>query len=170
MNAFSSSVSTVDLASFGPIGNRGMLAPLGHGLLVRRENDPPDRFVTLLTSVARRKRSQNLFTILYCSPLGDCMQSPAGQWMNLLPPFLRRRLETVRCAFSCVASIMTVSVFCPSAAIVVSMLANTPNRPQPTHLLQRVFGGPYSAGASCQRNPLRSIKIIPLNTLLPSTC
>ena len=52
------------------IGNRGPPAPLGHGLLVRRENDPLDRFLTLLTPVTRRQRPQSRLTILNCPPLG----------------------------------------------------------------------------------------------------
>jgi len=60
----------------GQIGHRGPLAPLGHGLLVRRENVPPDRFRTLVTAIARRKRPQALCTVLYCST--DCL-SRRGQ-------------------------------------------------------------------------------------------
>ena len=42
------------------IGDRGPIAPFGHGLLVRRENDPLDRFLTLLTPVTRRQPSGSL--------------------------------------------------------------------------------------------------------------
>ena len=58
------------------IGNRRPLAPLGHGLLVRQENESRDRFSICLTPVARRKRSQARFTIVYCST--DC-HSRRGQ-------------------------------------------------------------------------------------------
>ena len=54
------------------IGNRGPLAPFGHGLLVRQENDSLDRFPICLTPVTRRQRPQAFFTSLYCPPLGDC--------------------------------------------------------------------------------------------------
>ena len=85
------------------------------------------------------------------------------------PPFLPRRLEAVRWALRWVASIMMTSVSRPSAAISVRIRANMPKRLHRTQRLYSVLCGPYSAGASRQRNPLRLMKIIPLNTRLSST-
>ena len=66
------------------IGNRGPLAPFGHGLLVRQENDSLDRFPICLTPVTRRQRPQALFTILYCPLSAIAVQSPAGQRTDCL--------------------------------------------------------------------------------------
>ena len=63
------------------IGNRRPLAPLGHGLLVRQENESRDRFSICLTPVARRKRSQARFTIWYCST--DCLSRRGAAMKNL---------------------------------------------------------------------------------------
>ena len=63
------------------IGNRRPLAPLGHGLLVRQENDSRDRFSICLTPVARRKRPQARFTILYCST--GCLSRRGAAVKNL---------------------------------------------------------------------------------------
>jgi len=47
------------------IGHRGPLSPLGDRLLVRRENDPRDRFLIRFTPIALHQRSQALLTMLY---------------------------------------------------------------------------------------------------------
>ena len=49
------------------IGRRRSRLPLRHGLLVRRENDSPDRFLIRLTPVALGQRPQAFLTMLYRS-------------------------------------------------------------------------------------------------------
>lgn len=95
-------------------------------------------------------------------PLSDQSGGP-------FPFFFSLRLEAVRCALRCVASIISTSDRSPSRANSVRMRANTPLRLQRTHLLYSVLGGPYSGGASRHLKPLRLMNISPLRPRLSST-
>src|ERR1700761_7799444 len=70
------------------------------------------------------------------------------------PPFLRR-LQAVRCALRCVASIMIQFGLGPSPASSANIRPNTPRRLQRTKRLYSVLCGPYAVGASFHRKPLR---------------
>jgi hypothetical protein len=85
------------------------------------------------------------------------------------PPFFDRRLEAVRCALRCVASIEMVVLSGACSANPIMIRANTPISLQRFQRLYNVFGGPYSAGASHHLKPLRLTKIMPLRTRLSST-
>ncbi len=57
----------------------------------------------------------------------------------------------------------------PSEASPSIIRAKTPMSPRRFHLLQSVFGGPYSRGESYHLKPLRLMKIIPLRIRRSST-
>ena len=65
------------------------------------------------------------------------------------------RLAAVPCAFRWVASIINWSGFPPLAAKAAMILSNMPKRLQRMNRLSIVLGGPYSAGTSHHRRPLR---------------
>ena len=64
-----------------------------------------------------------------------------------------------------------MTVFCSAASEASPSIirAKTPRSPHHFQRLYSVFAGPYSLGASHHRNPLRLMKIIPLNTRRSST-
>ena len=85
------------------------------------------------------------------------------------PPFLVHKLDAVRCALRYVASIGIVLLSGALAASPNMIRANTPMSLHRFQRLSSVLCGPYSLGASYQRNPLRLMKIMPLRTRRSAT-